>query len=121
MKRRLGVLLAHIALILLTAIVLYPVMLVCKKAFEPGHATSLGGSPIPEHVTLQHFGDLFGAKGPHGELLFLRQALNSIIIALATTVVGVVLSCTTAYALSRLRFPGRKAGLTTFLVVQMLY
>ena len=33
MKRRLGVLLAHIALILLTAIVLYPVMLVCKKAF----------------------------------------------------------------------------------------
>ena len=30
-----------------------------------------------------------------------------------------MLSCTAAYALSRFRFPGRKAGLTTFLVVQM--
>ncbi len=115
----LWVILAHVALIVLVAIVLYPVMLVCKKAFEPGHATSLGGSPLPEHITTQHFRDLFGARGPHGELLFLRQAANSIIIALATTVVGVVLSCTAAYALSRLRFPGRKAGLTTFLVVQM--
>jgi arabinogalactan oligomer/maltooligosaccharide transport system permease protein len=34
-------------------------------------------------------------------------------------VVGVVLSCTAAYALSRFRFPGRKTGLTTFVVVQM--
>jgi len=40
-------------------------------------------------------------------------------IALATTVVGVFLSCTAAYALSRFRFPGRKTGLTTFVVVQM--
>ena len=114
-----AIVLSHVALVVLTAAVLYPVMLVCKKAFEPGHTTSLGGSPIPEHVTLQHFGDLFGARGPHGELLFLRQAMNSIMIALATTVVGVVLSCTAAYALSRFRFPGRKTGLTTFLVVQM--
>src|SRR6185312_4110220 len=35
------------------------------------------------------------------------------------TAVGVVLSCTAAYALSRFSFPGRKAGLTTFVVVQM--
>ena len=81
-------------------------MLVCKKAFEPGHRLRAVGSPFPEHVTLRHFRDLFGARGRHGELLFLRQALNSIVIALATTVVGVVLSCTAAYALSRFRFPG---------------
>src|SRR5678815_1277985 len=41
------------------------------------------------------------------------------LIAGATTVVGVVLSCTAAYALSQFRFPGRKLGLTAFLVVQM--
>jgi arabinogalactan oligomer/maltooligosaccharide transport system permease protein len=33
--------------------------------------------------------------------------------------VGVLLSCTAAYALSRFRFPGRRASLATFLVVQM--
>ncbi len=109
----------HALLIAAVAIVLYPVMLVCKTAFEPGNQLALSASPIPEHVTTQHFQDLFGERGSGGELLFLRHALNSVIVALLTTVVGVFLSCTAAYALSRFKFPGRKAGLTSFLVVQM--
>jgi arabinogalactan oligomer / maltooligosaccharide transport system permease protein len=111
--------LAYVALVAITAIVLYPVMLVLKKAFEPGRDFALSASPIPHEVTGEHFRDLFAARGGHGELMFLRQTLNSIVAALATTVVGVALSCTAAYALSRFRFPGRKAGLTAFLVVQM--
>ncbi len=111
--------LVYVGLIVLVTFVLYPVMLVCKKAFEPGRDFALSASPIPHDVTGDHFRDLFGARGGHGELLFLRQTLNSVVIALLTTVVGVVLSCTAAYALSRFRFPGRKAGLSTFLVVQM--
>jgi arabinogalactan oligomer/maltooligosaccharide transport system permease protein len=117
--RLLTMILAYAALIVLCAVVLYPVMLVCKKAFEPGRHFALSASPVPHTLTLDHFRDLFGARGGHGELLFLRHTLNSLVIALATTVVGVVLSCTAAYALSRFRFPGRKMGLTTFLVVQM--
>ena len=107
------------ALLLITMTVLYPVMLVFKKAFEPGRQFALSASPVPEAVTLDHFRDLALARGSHGELLFLRHAFNSALVALATTVVGVILSCTAAYALSRFRFPGRRAGLTTFLVVQM--
>lgn len=110
---------AHVGLVALCGVVLYPVMLVCKKAFEPGRDFALSASPIPHAVTLEHFHALFGHRGGHGELLFLRHTCNSVIVALATTVVGVVLSCTAAYALSRFSFPGRKAGLTTFLVVQM--
>jgi arabinogalactan oligomer/maltooligosaccharide transport system permease protein len=102
-----------------TAAVLYPVLLVCKKAFEPGPQFAMSASPVPRGVTLDHFQDLVAARGSHGELLFLRHAMNSALVALATTVVGVMLSCTAAYALSRFRFPGRRAGLTTFLVVQM--
>jgi len=109
----------YAALIILCAVVLYPVMLVCKKAFEPGRQFALSASPIPTDITTAHFEKLFTERGAHGELLFLRHALNSIIVALATTVVGVILSCTAAYALSRFRFPGRKTGLTMFLVVQM--
>jgi arabinogalactan oligomer/maltooligosaccharide transport system permease protein len=109
----------HTALIALVAVVLYPVLLVCKKAFEPGRSFALSASPLPHDVTTQHFTDLLASRGGHGELLFLRHATNSLVVALATTVVGVVLSCTAAYALSRFRFPGRKMGLTTFLVVQM--
>jgi len=111
--------LTYAALIVLVAVVLYPVLLVCKKAFEPGRQFALSASPIPTEVTLDHFGELFTERGANGELLFLRHALNSIVVALLTTVVGVSLSCTAAYALSRFRFPGRKTGLTMFLVVQM--
>jgi arabinogalactan oligomer/maltooligosaccharide transport system permease protein len=110
---------AHVAIVVLVMVVLYPVMLVVKKAFEPGRDFALSPSPIPTSVTLDNFRGLFGSRGSHGEYLFVRQALNSVAIALATTVVGVFLSCTAAYALSRFRFPGRKAGLTTFVVVQM--
>ncbi|HUS28659.1 MAG TPA: sugar ABC transporter permease [Kofleriaceae bacterium] len=121
-KRRPGIVAssaAYLALVVVTAVVLYPVMLVCKKAFEPGKNFALSASPIPHTTTLDNFHRLFTARGGHGELLFLRHAANSLIIAVLTTIVGVVLSCTAAYALSRFRFPGRKAGLTTFLVVQM--
>ena len=117
--RLVWMILAHVALLAVCIVVLYPVMLVCKKAFEPGRQFALSASPIPTDVTLDHFRDLFTARGGNDDLLFVRHTINSLIVALATTVVGVALSCTAAYALSRFRFPGRKTGLSMFLVVQM--
>jgi arabinogalactan oligomer/maltooligosaccharide transport system permease protein len=111
--------LTYTGLIAITTVMLYPVALVIKKAFEPGRDFALSPSPIPESTTLAHFENLLGSRGSDGDLLFLRYALNSGIVALATTVIGVALSCTAAYALSRHRFAGRQGGLTSFLVVQM--
>jgi len=109
----------YVALTIVAAATLYPVALVVKKAFEPGRDFALSPSPVPHHATLANFTELLGARGSGGDLLFLRYAFNSAIVALGTTVVGVMLSCTAAYALSRHRFAGRRAGLATFLVVQM--
>lgn len=109
----------HAALAIATTIVLYPVVLVIKKAFEPGTEFATSASPVPRGVTLDHFRDLLGARGSHGELAFLHHAGASLFVAIATTVVGIALSCSAAYALSRFRFPGRRASLTSFLVVQM--
>jgi arabinogalactan oligomer/maltooligosaccharide transport system permease protein len=109
----------YAGLIAITAVMLYPVALVLKKAFEPGRDFALSPSPIPQTTTLEHFRGLLGAQGADGEFLFLRYALNSGIVALATTILGVALSCTAAYALSRHRFKGRRTSLGTFLVVQM--
>jgi len=111
--------LTHVGLIVGVAVVLYPVILVCKTAFAPGNQLGLTASPMPDGVSTEHFRDLFGQEGPDGELLFLHHAANSLIVAILTTIVGVALSTTAAYALSRFRFPGRKTGLTMFLVVQM--
>ena len=50
---------------------------------------------------------------------FARWMLNSAIVAIGATIVGVALSCTAAYAFSRFKFPGRRAGMMSFLVSQM--
>jgi arabinogalactan oligomer/maltooligosaccharide transport system permease protein len=50
---------------------------------------------------------------------FAKWMLNSAIIATGTTVVGVFLACTAAYAYSRFKFPGPRAGMMAFLVSQM--
>jgi arabinogalactan oligomer/maltooligosaccharide transport system permease protein len=50
---------------------------------------------------------------------FLTWAWNSILVATLTTIVGVFLAATCAYALSRFRFRGRSASLYVFLVAQM--
>ena len=115
----LGMVSTYVALTAVTALVLYPVMLVLKKAFEPGRQFALSASPVPEAVTLDHFRDLLSARGSDGSLSFLSYAVNSALVAGATTIVGVFLACTAAYALSRYRFRGRRVGLAAFLVVQM--
>ncbi len=105
--------LVHFLVVLATAATLYPVLLVLKKAVEPGQDFALSALPWPKQVTFSHFSDIL-----HHRYL-LRYALNSALVALMTTIVGVTLSCTAAYALSRFRFPGKRSGLLVFLVVQM--
>jgi arabinogalactan oligomer/maltooligosaccharide transport system permease protein len=50
---------------------------------------------------------------------FLRWLANSLFVALAVTVVGVILAATAGYALSRFRFLGRLAVLNSLLVTQI--
>ena len=50
---------------------------------------------------------------------FARWLMNSVIVAVLTTIGGIFLSCTAAYAFSRFKFPGRRAGMMAFLVSQM--
>jgi arabinogalactan oligomer / maltooligosaccharide transport system permease protein len=102
-----------------TAATLYPVALVLKKAFEPGRDFALSPSPIPRAFTADNVLQLISARSGSGDLLFVRQALNSALVALITTAIAVTLACSAAYALSRYRFPGRQSGLASFLIVQM--
>ncbi|GGR02474.1 sugar ABC transporter permease [Streptomyces netropsis] len=50
---------------------------------------------------------------------FLTWFGNSVIIALGATVLGVLVAATAGYAVSRMRFPGHRPLMWTFLVVQM--
>ncbi len=92
---------------------LYPILWVIKMALTPSQGFEGSISPIPTEVSFENFHHLFY------ETKFLRWLFNSAVVSLATTLLGVFLACTSAYALSRFRFPGRSAAMLSFLVVQM--
>jgi arabinogalactan oligomer/maltooligosaccharide transport system permease protein len=109
----------HAALVVACALTLYPILWVIKMALSPTQGFSLSPSPIPTAFTLQNFTDVLTTHDDAGRWLFGRQLLNSVVVALAVTVVGVALACSAAYALSRFRFPGRNTSLRAFLLSQM--
>jgi arabinogalactan oligomer/maltooligosaccharide transport system permease protein len=107
------------ALVLASLLTLYPILLVIKKALSAGQGFDPSLNPIPVHPTLAQLHDVLAGRDEGGSLLFLRQLGNSLAVAAGTTVLGVTLSATAAWALSRRRFPGRNAALASFLIVQM--
>jgi len=113
------VLAIHVAIVLITIVTLYPVLWVLKMALTPSQSFSMDPWPLPTTVSLENFRTVMGTTTATGGWLFGRQVLNSVVIAGATSLVGLVLSTTAAYALSRFSFPGKEAGMGAFLVTQM--
>ncbi len=117
----------HLFVILMVIVTVYPILWVVTIAFSgeqtlaivdvPPNATVWQQArailPWPERLSLENFRSLFGDQP------FARWLFNSVVVAGLTTFLGVFLSCTAAYAFSRFRFPGRRAGLMAFLVSQM--
>ena len=117
MKR--SAILSHALLAFASFISLYPVLWVLKMAFSKGRSFAASASPIPDEVSLEHFRRVVGTTTADGSWLFGQQLFNSIIVSAATTVIGIMLATTAAYAFSRFRFAGRQLALSSFLVTQM--
>ncbi len=117
----------HATLIGFTLLTIYPVLWVLALAFsgqqsvgivelpkDPSFLERLRGiAPWPTNFSVKNFVDVM-TEQPFG-----RWLLNSVIVSLLTTILGVFLACTAAYAFSRFRFPGREQGMLAFLVSQM--
>ena len=93
-------------LVFAVAIAVVPLWQISVLAFQtPGESgTAFGFANFAQLVT---------------ETGFLRWLLNSLVVALAVTAIGVLLSSTAGYALSRFRFFGRLAILNSLLVTQI--
>jgi arabinogalactan oligomer/maltooligosaccharide transport system permease protein len=117
----------HALLLFFTLFTLYPILWVVSLAFSGRQ--SLAIATLPESPT---FTDRLRAITPWPETWsfsnftsvmtdqpFAKWMLNSAIVAIGTTVLGVFLACTAAYAFSRFKFPGQRTGMMAFLVSQM--
>lgn len=112
-KITVGNVLLQLGIFIFTIGTIYPVLWVLKIAFGASKGLSISLSLFPDKPTLANFSYLLFDKP------FFKWLLNSVIVAGATTIVGVFLAATAGYAFSRFRFPGRTAGLLSFLVTQM--
>jgi arabinogalactan oligomer/maltooligosaccharide transport system permease protein len=109
---------SHLALLLLTALVLFPLVWVIAIALDPRDMTR-PTSLIPPGASLAAFTRVFTEPFANNVSFWLALR-NSLFVAGGTALVGALLSATAGYAFSRFRFPGRQAGMLSFIVVQMM-
>ena len=126
MKRRVSPVesvLVHAALVVAVAFALYPVLWVVALAFSGEKTPEPRVLPIPTHPTLEHLVAVVGrtVTGSDGQAhwLFGLQLWNSVAVALATALVGVVVAIPAAYALARFEFAGKEGGVRALLATQM--
>ena len=113
---------AHTQVLLAVAFALYPVLWVVSLAFSGARTPTPQLLPLPTEPTLEHLQAVVSTtKGPAGQetWLFGRQLANSVVVALATAAVGVVIAVPAAYALARFDFVGKERGVRALLATQM--
>ncbi|HEX6074296.1 MAG TPA: sugar ABC transporter permease [Micromonosporaceae bacterium] len=106
-------LLLHATLVAAAFISLFPIAWVLLSSFKPGYAVQSSDLRLVEDPTLANYIHVLA------ETNFPRWFLNSVIVATVTMAIGILLSATTGYAVSRFNFPGRRSLLWIFLITQM--
>jgi multiple sugar transport system permease protein len=98
--------------ILVLAWVLFPLLWILSLSFKtPGSISN--GSYWPTHWTVSNYRTIFKTSD------FLYALRNSVVIAVIASAIAVVVGSFAAYAVSRLRFPGKKVFVGASLLVAM--
>lgn len=112
----------HVLLIGAVCFALYPVLWVVALALSGTPSPEAAAIPIAAEPTFDHFEAVATAskETADGDVwLFGRQLFNSLVVALATAGVGVIIAIPTAYALARFEFLGKATGVQALLATQM--
>jgi ABC-type maltose transport system permease subunit len=114
--------LLQIFLLIMLLTVLFPVMWIISMAIDPrGIARPTDLNLIPPNANLDAFWRLLNE--PFSNVLpsyFGELLLNSLFVALGTSLFTVVSGASAAYAFSRFQFIGRQAGMLAFIVLLMI-
>ncbi|MEX2256866.1 MAG: sugar ABC transporter permease [Acidimicrobiia bacterium] len=112
----------HLVALVALLFALFPAAYIASAAFN-ADPTLTGASLIPREVTLDNFRDILSGTvtiaGDVSEQPYTSWYMNTLLVALATAVLTVMLGALAAYAFSRFRFKGRRIGMLTLLLIQM--
>lgn len=109
-------------LLLMVVIVMFPVLWIISMAVDPrGIARPTDLNLLPPNANLNAFNRILTEPFSNVVTIYFGEMLmNSLFIALGTSVFTVVVGSSAAYAFSRFRFIGRQAGMLGFIVLLML-
>lgn len=123
-------LLLQVFLLLITVTVMFPILWIFSMALDPRNIDKpLELTLIPPGASLESFRKvlfepfLLLCKDPSNPatcMTFRQLLMNSLTVALGTSVFAVLLGASAAYAFSRFQFIGRQAGMLGFIVLLML-
>jgi maltose/maltodextrin transport system permease protein len=115
---------AHVGLIAICLLVLFPLLLVVSISVRPGNLAT--GDIIPRRISLDHWRLALGfsVTNPDGSVQpppfpVLRWLWNSVKIAGLSALFSVVMSTTAAFAFARMKFRGKNPLLNSMLLLQM--
>ncbi len=121
LEKRLFGALRWATIVVLVLLTLFPFWYMLMMSFTPIDVLQLNPGrivPVPESITLDTYLEVLRSREEGGQG-FARMMLNSFIAASVSTVVTLVIVTPAAYAVSRLRFPGRSQLGGLFLLVYM--
>lgn len=114
---------AHAVVLLAVCFSLYPILWVVSLAFAGAPEFEPQVLPIPHEPTLEPMREVVGSTRVDAQgneiWLFGRQLGNSLLVSIATALVGVAIAIPTAYAFARFEFVGRREGMRLLLATQM--
>jgi multiple sugar transport system permease protein len=105
-----------VAIVIVLVLALIPVLWLLSISLKPAADVS-DGRVIPSTFSFENYESLF--EGGFEDSPFLHPLVNSIAIALITTVIAITLAAFTAYAIARLEFPGKRLILAAALAIAM--
>jgi multiple sugar transport system permease protein len=105
-----------IGILLVLVFAMLPVVWLISLSLKPPDAIT-DQRFIPSEFSLDNYKSLF--EGGIDESPFIKPLINSIAIALITTVIAITLAAFAAYAIARLEFPGKRLILAGALAIAM--
>ncbi len=120
-RKQMSILARHLFLIAILIVVLYPVVYIAAVAFDPNERLT---GRFPENFTWDNMRYVVGIDNPKpGENLEPSKCLlwlwNSVKVSGITAILMVLLSTSSAYALSRFNFKHRNTALLALMLLQM--
>lgn len=113
-QRRVALVLRILLAVVMLFFALFPVVWIFSASLNPANSL-VNQKLIPDRANFDNYTRLLDGS----DIPFLTWMWNSFKLAVITTVLGVFMTATAAYAFSRFRFRGRRSLLQTILLIQV--